>query len=63
MGKFCQFLELSAGDTSIFSCPDDNLSKKDPWAIRSPAQIGHICISAGAMQNSFSIATATRTEV
>ena len=28
MGKFCQFLtELSAPDTSVFSCPDDNVSK------------------------------------
>ena len=30
MGKFCQFLtELSAGDTSGFSFPDDNFSKID----------------------------------
>ena len=27
MGKFCQFLTLSAQDMSIFSFPNDNLSK------------------------------------
>ena len=33
MGKFCEILtELSAGDMSIFSFPDDNLNKRQ-WIV------------------------------